>query len=506
MDRGAARALDRSANFIDDGDRLPNSAESERAVLGAILVNNSVAPEAVERLRSDDFYVPSHRHVFDAIVSLLRSGSEINHVLIGEELKKDGVQAYDGPRFIADLTYGLPRANSISHYIPLIKEAASRRRGIKIAEAFKARANDLSTPWAESIEWTRRETADLELIKELSLIQSWKEVRALHLPEGDQIIHELERGEFGLLNAVTNVGKSTLIRNLILSLACGRPFANIAPSQKPRRVILLDFESRLRRLQRDINNMLQILSDNERALIDENLNLVCDRLVNDEPLTLSNEEHLACLTRDIRDWRADLVVVDTISAAFNVKDENSNSEVAKVILKPLIRMARETESAILAAHHVGKGSSEDGRTQERAYRGRGASAFGTFPSLVLDIVADSTDRDRVTLSMPKCKGRKLDDFNLQLDKETRWFGITDQPVVKALNSYDLVMAVFPGPGTALRRAFIEEQLKSRVAVSTITNCLKRAIELGKVTQPRRGEYMLAGELLSLPTPIEKCQT
>jgi hypothetical protein len=252
--------------------------------------------------------------------------------------------------------------------------------------------------------------------------------------------------------------------------------------------------------------MLQVFSDQERALIDENLQIVCDRETNDEPLSLSTDQHMARLTRDIRAWRADLIIVDTITAAFNVKDENSNSEVANVILKPLIRMARDTQAAIIAAHHVGKGGSEEGRTRERAYRGRGASAFGTFPSLVLDIVADSTDRDRITLSMPKCKGRKLEDFNLQLDKETRWFGLTDQPVVKVLNSYDLVMAVFPGPGTALRRAFIEEQLKSKVAVSTITNCLKRAIELGKVTQPRRGEYMLAGELLSLPTPIENCQT
>lgn len=502
MDQGAARAVDRSANFIDDTDRLPNSAESERAVLGAILLNNHVAPEAVERLRSEDFYVPSHRRVFDAIVTLLKNGSEINHVLIGEELKKTApAELYDEPRFVADLTYGLPRADSISHYIPLIKEAASRRRGAKIADAFKARALDLSTSWSESIEWTRRETADLEVVKETNLIQSWKEVRALHLPEGDQIIHELERGEFGLLNAVTNVGKSTLIRNLIVSLACGRPFANIAPSRKPRRVILLDFESRLRRLQRDINNMLQILSDNERALVDENLNLVCDRLINDEPLTLSNEEHFSWLTRDIRDWRADLVVVDTISAAFNVKDENSNSEVAKVILKPLIRMARETQSAILAAHHVGKGSSEDGRSQERAYRGRGASAFGTFPSLVLDMVPDSTDRDRVTLSLAKCKGRKFDALNLQLNQETRWFAISDQPVVTARTSHDIVMGIFED-GRVKKRCEVEEILKGQIATTTITKCLKRGIKQGKIRQPRRGEYQIVTNMVLLPPPIE----
>jgi hypothetical protein len=46
------------------------------------------------------------------------------------------------------------------------------------------------------------------------LIQKWSEVGALNLPVGEQIIHELERGELAMLAAVTNVGKSTLLRNL----------------------------------------------------------------------------------------------------------------------------------------------------------------------------------------------------------------------------------------------------------------------------------------------------
>lgn len=490
-----------------DIDRLPNCAEVEQVVLGACLLRIGLARDVVERLSSSDFYQEPHKWIFTAIKTLLSRGSELTPALIFEEIKKDHPAGLvNGMSYISNLsTICHPLPQTLDHSIARIKESAARREAINTYAAFTERAKDLSTPWSHSIEWAKRRIGDLEVVSNSSLLQSWREVRALHLPEGDQIIHELERGELGLLNAVTNVGKSTLIRNLILSLACGRPFANIAPLRKPRRVVLLDFESRLRRLQKDTDKMLQIFSDQERALIDENLQIVCDCLTNDEPLSLSTDQHMARLTRNIRAWRADLIIVDTITAAFNVKDENSNSEVANVILKPLIRMARDTQAAVIAAHHVGKAGGEEGRTQERAYRGRGASAFGTFPSLVLDIVADSTDRDRITLSMPKCKGRKLEDFNLQLDKDTRWFALTDQPVVKARNSYDLVMGVFPGPGKALRRAFIEETLKNKVAVSTITNCLKRAVELGRVTQPRRGEYMLAGELLSLPTPIENCQ-
>lgn len=496
-----------TALAYDSGvDGLPNSAESERAILGAIILNNGLARHAIERLRPDDFYTPSHRNIFSAIALLLKSGSEITPILIGEELKRDhALESAGGIAFIANLTYGLPHSSNISHYAAHLKDTAARRRGMRAGAALQEKAKDLSTPWSESVDWARRQTADLEVPKEEGLIQSWKEVRALDLPKGDQIIHELERAELGMINSVAGVGKSTLIRNLILSLATGRPFANIAPWRKPRRVVLLDFETRLRRLRKDINKMLDAFSSEERALVDENFHVICDRLVNDEPLSLSTVEHMARVVRDVRAFRADIVIVDTISAAFAVQEENSNSEVMRVILKPLARMAREAQTAILGAHHVGKGGSEEGRG-EKVYRGRGASAFGTFPSLVLNLTADSTDRHRVTLSMPKCKGREVDDFNLQLDRNARWFAVTDQPVITARTSHDLVLGIFQD-GKLRKRAEVNEALKGQVAVSTITQCLKRLVEhTQQLTQPKHGEYQIVSDMLPLLAPIDSCQT
>lgn len=46
------------------------------------------------------------------------------------------------------------------------------------------------------------------------LVQTWGEFSAIERKRGEAIIHELERGEIGMLAAVTNVGKSTLLRNL----------------------------------------------------------------------------------------------------------------------------------------------------------------------------------------------------------------------------------------------------------------------------------------------------
>ena len=68
---------------------LPNSAEAERAILGGILLDNGLISQAIELLKPEDFYVPSHRRIFTAMIALFERGAEINPILIGEELKKE---------------------------------------------------------------------------------------------------------------------------------------------------------------------------------------------------------------------------------------------------------------------------------------------------------------------------------------------------------------------------------------------------------------------------------
>ena len=52
---------------------LPNSSEAERAILGAILLDNGLISQAIEQLRPEDFYVPSHRRIFVAMIALVRT-------------------------------------------------------------------------------------------------------------------------------------------------------------------------------------------------------------------------------------------------------------------------------------------------------------------------------------------------------------------------------------------------------------------------------------------------
>lgn len=113
---------------------LPNSSEAERAILGAIILDNGLIAQAIEFLKPEDFYVPSHRRIFVAMVGLFERGSEINPILIGEELKKESaLETVGGISFVTNLTYGLPHSTNIEHYAKVVRGKSLLRRLIKTA-------------------------------------------------------------------------------------------------------------------------------------------------------------------------------------------------------------------------------------------------------------------------------------------------------------------------------------------------------------------------------------
>jgi replicative DNA helicase len=136
------------ANFGADSARdqmlerpLPNSAEAERAILGAIMLDNALVTQAIEQLRPDDFYVPSHRRIFLAMVALFERGSEINQILIAEELRRDGeIESVGGLSFITNLMHGLPHFVNIGQFSKLVRGKSTLRQLVKACNKITSEA------------------------------------------------------------------------------------------------------------------------------------------------------------------------------------------------------------------------------------------------------------------------------------------------------------------------------------------------------------------------------
>src|SRR5687767_251147 len=120
---------------------LPSSPETEKAILGAIILDNTLIAQAIEMLKPSDFYVPSHRRIFTAMIALFERGSEINPILIAEELRRDNsLDASGGVLFLTNLTYGLPHVTSIAQYSKVVRGKSLLRQLVRVANKITAEA------------------------------------------------------------------------------------------------------------------------------------------------------------------------------------------------------------------------------------------------------------------------------------------------------------------------------------------------------------------------------
>src|SRR5882757_2532556 len=155
-----------------------------------------------------------------------------------------------------------------------------------------------------------------------------------------------------MIAARTNGGKSTFLRNCLLQLATGRKFERFVPEQRPRRVLLLDFEADGAELQQDLALMTRDFSPPEKELLAENFQVIPKGIIGQNLFQLNL--HLNFVYDIIKTSASEVIIIDNISSAFSLNDENSNAEVTGKVIKPLFKLAQISGAAIVFAHHIGK--------------------------------------------------------------------------------------------------------------------------------------------------------
>jgi replicative DNA helicase len=120
----------------------PQNLEAERAVLGSLLLDETCFDRVVDLVGAGDFYLESHRLIFDAICKLHEKGRPVDLISLADQLKSEGsLEKAGGVAGVSVIADRVPTAANVDYWAKLVREKSLLRRLINestqiVSEAF----------------------------------------------------------------------------------------------------------------------------------------------------------------------------------------------------------------------------------------------------------------------------------------------------------------------------------------------------------------------------------
>ncbi len=203
---------------------LPHNLDAERAVIGAILTENSHLHKVLSVITPDDFYIESHQKIMRKVVEMADKGERIDLVTLSEELENAGeLKDVGGTSYISSLLDGVPKSLNIESYLNIIKEKALARRlilsSLRIAKTGMERVGDTD----ELLDLAQHEIFE---ISEQRVKQGFIEIKKVMQETVDYIEALSKRGELisGIPTGFKDFDKKTSgLHNSEFIVIAGRP-------------------------------------------------------------------------------------------------------------------------------------------------------------------------------------------------------------------------------------------------------------------------------------------
>lgn len=357
----------------------PHNRDAERALLGSMLRDTSIIAEAVGLIHANEFYVFAHGIIYRAIADLHTAGKPVDIVTIAEWLIVHKLtDEIGGHGYLAELCDAAPSAGNFRQYAEIVREQAKRRRLICAAREIEQRAADPGNAVVDALGDAERRIAEIaELGTATAGYRSEfpSAVVASALQADANPLAWLWRGFIAdkgitLFSALPKVGKTTLLAHLVRNM--GNGVALCGYEVTPATVLYITEESMTRWEKR-----------RDALGIGDNVHFIW-RPFKGKPSATKWEALIKHLQAEAERIDAHLIVLDTISALWPVRDENDAAKVTEALM-PLWNLIER--SAVLLVHHLKKGDGPEGTGS------RGSGALPGFVDTIMELRRhDAQDR------------------------------------------------------------------------------------------------------------------
>jgi hypothetical protein len=417
---------------------------SERAALGAILIDGSQWPDFAQAVKCDDFFIQRHKLIFDIFAEVHARGEAIDIVTAGRSLNGRS-DAIGGPAYLQELINSCPLSWNWPSYIAAIVETAQeRRRAVALLEAGRAldagdwqRAGQILINAGAGPEAQQPQPDTWRLF---TLADAFTPRAPLvFLVEG--LIVE---ASLVILYGAPGILKSLILADLAVCVAAGLPWLSSLPGESGAArhvtrcpVMWLDFDNGTRRT----HERFEAIGRAYGVPADIPLYYVS---MPSPWLNAGDNAAILSLADRIIAHDVKLVILDNLSMIKGVVDENSDQ--MGPVMSHLRWLAEFTGAAIIVVHHQRKGNGLIGRAGE-TLRGHGSIEAALDLALLIEREPGAS---LITIRSTKTRDVEVPPFGAQFT-----FGHKDGCTELAAARFYGVMVEDTTSDNAIDRAIVE---------------------------------------------------
>ena len=132
---------------------MPHDLEAERSVLAAMLLSQDVLNECMSAVKSDDFYLYSHRIIYLAMCTMFDRGMPVDPISLADHLKSDGtLERVGGMEYLLELNGNSFALASWRHHLDIMRRHATLRQIITASARITSLAFDAPEDTKEVVE------------------------------------------------------------------------------------------------------------------------------------------------------------------------------------------------------------------------------------------------------------------------------------------------------------------------------------------------------------------
>jgi len=216
---------------ISSGRIPPHNLEAERAVLGAILLDNLSLGSVLELIEAEDFYSEAHKKIFSAIVAMSDRSEPADIITLGNAMRdQKQLDQVGGLAYLSELVDNVASAANVAHYARIIKEKAVTRSLIGAASKMLDSAYSPEKSTDEAINEAQQVILSLSMARGKRRLQTAREIAkqtfamieerskrgdvltglSTGLRKLDELTLGLQAGELFIIAARPGMGKTAL--------------------------------------------------------------------------------------------------------------------------------------------------------------------------------------------------------------------------------------------------------------------------------------------------------